>query len=291
MYFLHIHKSGGHSICYQAQQNAMVGNFDNICNVQEDQHCCGDEDSLEAQIRFAQTTNFTFVAAEQEMYDAMATQYYDYIVVLRNSKTRYKSHWRHLVDNANVHFVSSTTSVDRVHDRYVVAMHGKPQPVGNFTKWWQKQPDNYNFRMICGARCRDIPKFQITEEIYQYTMKRLSKFAHVMFMEDMGRSFNHFAQSVGWKTIAANSSELHQNAKAPNPAKFSSIPIEMAWDPFMTILDDALYDVALQNYQVKIHEQVSFGPGNLTRSLIQNYFDTGHQRGCQNPCCGDCSIW
>ncbi|KAG7337374.1 hypothetical protein IV203_034768 [Nitzschia inconspicua] len=288
MYFLHIHKSGGHSICLQAQENKMIGDYNNVCNVQKDQHCCGGEDSLQAQIEFAKNTNFTFVAAEREMYDAMTTEYYDYVVVLRDSKSRYQSHWKHLVSNANTYSVSPYTG-DKVHDRFMIPMHGVRYSVGNRTKWWQSQPDNYNVRMICGTKCLEVPKFQITRKLFIYTLQRLDDFAHVMFLEDMQRSFNLFAKNVGWKN-PANSSQLHQNAKGDNPSKFDSLPVENAWDPFMSVLDDALYDHARQKYQARLSENVSFG-SVADQALVNDYFDNGPGRMCQNPCCGECSIW
>lgn len=305
MYFLHIHKSGGHSLCHQAQNNGMIGNFDNVCNVQHDQRCCGGEDSRQAQVDFATSTNWTFVASEREMYDAMATDYYEYVVVLRDSKARYTSHWRHLVSNAQTRAVSSKTG-DKVHDRFVIITtstsssttttnnDGTRYSVGNRTKWWQHQPDNYTLRMICGAKCKDVPKFQITRQLLDYTLRRLDNFSHVLFLEDMERSYNAFAKSVGWKNPVVVDVELHQNAKSANPAKFDSLPVEQAWDPFMSVLDDALYDHARRQYQTtKLHASVdddSFG-SVANPTLVNDYFTNGPKRGCTTPCCGDCSIW
>jgi hypothetical protein len=268
----------------------MIANFENICNVQKDQRCCGGEDSIEAQVQFAKSTNYTFVAVEKEMYDAMTTDYYHYVVILRDSKSRYKSHWKHLVSNANTYSTfESKKDMDMVHNLYMIPMHGVRYSVGNMTKWCQNQPDNYNVRMICGSKCLEIPKYQITPDLFEYTLQRLEKFSHVMFLEDMERSFDIFAKHMGWKT-PVNASELHQNAKVDNQAKLSRLPLEKAWDPFMSVLDDALYDHARRKYQELPKENVLVGPG-ADHELVNDYFQHGHERNCQNPCCGECSIW
>lgn len=157
------------------------------------------------------------------------------------------------------------------------------------TKWWQNQPDNYNVRMICGSKCLEIPKYQITKELFQYTLRRLDSFSHVIFLEDMQRSFDVFAKHVGWKT-PVNASDLHQNAKVVIPAKFSSIPAERAWDPFMSVLDDALYDHARGKYIGHIQKGILFG-STANQALVTEYCAHGSDRKCQNPCCGECSIW
>ena len=83
-------------MCRQAYMQKLLVNRHKNCNVQDDQHCCGGKDSIEAQVRFANTTSYDFVACEREMYDTMATDHYDYVVTLRDSATRYLSHWNHL---------------------------------------------------------------------------------------------------------------------------------------------------------------------------------------------------
>jgi hypothetical protein len=173
--------------------------------------CCGGEDSLEAQVQFAKSTNNTFVASEKEMYDAMTTVYYDYVVVLRDSKSRYKSHWMHLLSDANTYPVSVRKGdMDTVHNRFMIPMHGVRYSVGNMTKWWQNQPDNYNVRMICGSKCLNVPKYQITPELFEYTLKRIDKFSHSMFLEDMEGSFKEFAR--------------HISSKQLNPQRFQPLP-------------------------------------------------------------------
>jgi hypothetical protein len=156
--------------------------------------------------------------------------------------------------------------------------------------------------MICGTKCQNTPKFQITPELYQYTLTRLSQF-YVIFLENMYESYNVFAQEYGWDQILTES-ELHQNAKFDNRTKFTKSPQEKAWDPLMNVLDDALYDFARQQYHDKLKQFDTipgrsnsptkpsfFGPPPPQPSLIKDYFMDGPKRSCPNPCCGECSFW
>ena len=94
VYLLHIHKSGGTTMCQMARYNNISASATN-CNVQIDQRCCGKDDSKEAQTKFAQTSRYDFVASEGRMYEGMDVEAYRYILVLRKSQERYFSHWKH----------------------------------------------------------------------------------------------------------------------------------------------------------------------------------------------------
>ena len=95
VYLLHIHKSGGTTMCRLAKANGLSTSKYN-CNVQRrDQRCCGHNDTLDAQIQYFYTSPYDFVASEGIMYEAMDTEHYVYIVVLRASQERYFSHWKH----------------------------------------------------------------------------------------------------------------------------------------------------------------------------------------------------
>ena len=99
IYFLHIHKSAGTYFCQQAFKNQMSANYPMNCNVQENQRCCGidiENGNYKSQIEYAKSSTFDVVASEKEMYDIMIPQYYDYVVSLRHSQSRYYSHWSHL---------------------------------------------------------------------------------------------------------------------------------------------------------------------------------------------------
>lgn len=335
IYYLHIHKSAGSTMCLQAQKQLLQVNTGQNCNVQDDLHCCGNEDSLEAQISYANTTKYDFVASEREMYEAMATDYYDYVVTLRDSATRYLSHWNHLRTGANLNplysngnvthsdetsrdsnsdisiILNETTGLSKsspysqqprpkiqmndIHDKYIIKMEtGRRYFVGNFSIWWDHQPDNYNTRMICGAKCLDSPKFQITSDLFEYTLQRLSLFSHVLFLEDLEASYVRFARAVGWKR---NSNIKHQNKKMGASTK--TLPEAMAknnlkYDTLMTVLDDALYAFAQKRHEGNYtnRNKTTYLVEEFVNSEgVQNYFRDGRKRNCKDPCCGECSIW
>ena len=276
IYYLHIHKAGGSTMCKQALKQKLSVSFKNNCNVQEDQHCCGMEDSLEAQIRYANDTGFDFVATEKEMYDTMATDYYDYVVTLRDSATRYVSHWKHVMNIQDAR-----------------QKQGKKILVRNFSAWWELQPDNYSTRMICGFKCLDRSKFQITPQLFQYTLQRLSLFSHVLFLENMEASYTTFATAIGWNTglKVAHENKAESNNKNKNDTK--TMP-EKINDPFMTALDDALYAFARKRYEGNYtnHSDTLLLVKQYANSTdVQDYFRDGRDRNCIDPCCGTCSKW
>jgi len=303
MYYLHIHKGGGTTMCQQAYKEQLRIKRQTNCNVQADQHCCGNEDSLEAQIWYAKTTQFDFVACEKEMYDTMTTDYYDYVVTLRDSATRYVSHWNHLRTNSRLNpLYSKNTSTNKTpkiqmndtHDMHIIIKNKKQYSVGNFATWWELQPDNYNTRMICGAKCLDHPKFQITPQLFQYTLQRLSLFSHVLFLEDMESSYTAFTKAVGW-TRAVN--VVRKNAKMSTSNKTISEKMaenKLRYDPFMTVLDDALYAFARKRYEGNYTSDIEIASlvneyANSTN--VQDYYRDGRSRNCKDPCCGECSKW
>ena len=370
IFYLHIHKSGGSSMCKQAQLQRLRSNYQKNCNVQKDQRCCGNEDSINAQVRFAidrKTSRFEFVACEKEMYDAMVTDYYDYVVTLRESMSRYFSHWSHVrrlavlnplykynnkkKNNRNSNGNSNSNNysnhndirtrtrvlprnINDVHDKYITRQ-GKI-PVGNFNTWFNYQPDNFNIRMICGTRCTNIPKFQITPELFEYTLQRISLFSHVIFLEDMKDTYETFRKSMGWnkKTIVhenknkeyivapssisnskssnrllsnmtttanINNSSGNNNNNNNNNNYSDTTNNNIVYEPFMTVLDDALYEFARRKYENKKNGTVLLSSSSSSSSwekeqfnnqeLIKQYFQEGSSRDCTNPCCGECSVW
>jgi len=133
--------------------------------------------------------------------------------------------------------------------------------LGNYTHWILGQPDNYNMRMICGTRCRDVPKYRLTQDLFEYTMLRLwYNFTHILFVEDMDNSFRRFATAYGWTipsstatiknattTVATIPSSDTKKAKKKKQQFLSSLS-NSSWDPYMSVLDDALYEFAKRKY-------------------------------------------
>lgn len=209
MFLLHLHKSGGSTMCRIAAANGEIAKTHNNCNVQQDQRCCGG-DTLEAHEAFAKTTKYTFVANERHMYEAMDRAHFEYVVVLRDSRARYYSHWRHVRRTAKIH-------------------------VEPFTEWLLGQPDNWNLRQLCGTRCMNVPKFQLTHDHVSYARERLARFDHVLRMDMPGYNFTRdvetLARSRGWtKPLDAYANRARPGPHTPVP----DVPI------MMTYLDDAL---------------------------------------------------
>lgn len=254
IYFLHIHKSGGTNMCKAARANNETAAATN-CNPQQDQRCCGGGDSLFAQQFFVQVTNFTFVANERDMYSAMDLKNYRYVVMLRNSLERYKSHWKN-----------------------VCRVHGANQ-AGTFTSWWTRQPDNWSVRKICGTKCIKIPKFHISVSQFEYVLERLRKFEDILFLERFNETFTKFARRVGWTQLPIPVSSY---------SHFDYPKDSGEWDPLMSALDDALYEYAEALYRGE--SEPALKP--TTQALVHKYFQEGPGRLCTSPCCHtNCSVY
>lgn len=255
IYYLHIHKSAGSTMCIGAQKNGLKTSKKN-CNVQRDQRCCGGADDLASQQAFALSTDMNFVANEQDMYETMDMEHYRYVVTLRKSRDRYRSHWEHVVR----------------------AFY--PNYMTDFSRWWQKQPDNWNFRKICGSRCMRIPKFQITEDLFQYTMERLQHFDDILIFERFNETFATFAQNVGWEKMPLTKGGKKKNVTYPDSGG--------EWDPLMSALDDALYEIGVARARGESGAPLSAA----TLESVHRYFETGKDRVCNSPCCSSvCSLY
>lgn len=336
IYYLHIHKSGGSTMCKQASFQRLKVNSKSNCNVQADQRCCGYKDSYQAQAHFADHTFYDFVASEKEMYDAMAPDYYDYVVTLRDSATRYMSHWNHVrtLAKLNPRFKNKIVSpkakkgvrklripkqkpppraknmrtaptpspqpkpqteikINEVNEKYVIRNKDEGSfYVGNFTAWWELQPDNYSTRMICGAKCLNTPKFQLTPDLFRITLERLSLFSHILFVEDMEASYDKFSSTVGWD----RAKQLrHENQRIDSREKKTVAELmadnNLSYDPFTTVLDDALYGFARQRYESNYANDDTAIDEILNSKPVREYFEGGKKRGCKNPCCGKCSAY
>jgi len=378
IHFLHIHKSAGTFVCKQAFQNKLAIDLKRNCNVRDDQKCCWydqekkswtekvegnlDETTLIQQsINFAKNAPFDFVATERELAGPMLTDYYDYVVSLRDSLSRYQSHWQHLIRNAkqrkkeveryqkrqgNAGNASRRTTkqahrgggylvsgqknggtdkngdtkpspwgldktsnvivgprskwaktgedpeIDPIHWNLTVInpKDGSIHPVGNFTKWMDGQPDNYSLRMICGTKCLKVPKYGISKELFDYSLEKLwTDFSHILFVEDMDESFARFATSYGWNKLDATTGKKKENQK-PKSESSSSMQYN---EPFLTVLDDALYEFAKRKYNSNgdDHDSLPDLRPFENQKMVDMYFREGPNRNCTNSCCGYCSKW
>ena len=264
IHFLHIHKSGGTAVCRLAGKNMNSFELETSgnCNVQPDQQCCGDEDTMEAQARFAKKTRYKFVATEKYMYESMDPHYYRYVLTLRTSIERYASHYLHLERNGAFQKNKRT-----------------------FYQWIAGQPDNWNMRHICGMMCMDVPKFSLNETHWNHTLARLGLFENILFMSDSNSSlfddsYNRFACDVGWNELKPLTNPKKLNGKPDGQQKdyYDILKNHNGWDERTTLLDDILYQYALALYQGKVSEvAVDF-------TKMKN-----EEVACTDPCCGPCT--
>lgn len=256
VYYLHIHKTGGSTLCHSAFVNHLKVKRSQNCNVQHDQHCCGEADTLAASTRFFETSFYTFVANEAEMYETMDTTRYFYVVTMRHAQTRYLSHWNH------------------VQQLY------KKDDMPGFAHWWKQQPDNYSTRMICGPSCLKTPKFGITPNQFDKTLARLSQFEGFLFVEDYEQSFTKLQQQLGWTTVGKKE-QVAGNHYLDNKSTVEGSD----FDPAMGVLDEAIYEFAMMKYLGNPNPALS----DETLSTLDLYFEDVAHRHCRDPCCGECS--
>ena len=303
LFFVHIHKSAGTLFCRLAFKNRVNTNHASNCNVQDDQYCCGGTDTPEAQISFATETYLDLVATERELYDSMAPDYYDYIVTLRDSKSRYYSHYGHLRrmmpvgpgyqvggfgDSAWI-FGNNSILNRKIKRREVPVGE---DPLGTFSRWYRGQPDNWNVRILCGAKCRPQPKYQITQELFEYTLKRVDQFRHFLFVEDLESSYNKMALEYRWYNLSddryAYILESNGNRRKDKDVVDQRLANE-TWDPFMSVLDDALYEFARRKYH-HVGAKELWAPFRNHEALTR-YFEDGGSFRCQDACCGNCTAY
>eukprot|EP00934_Nitzschia_sp_Nitz4_P008911 Nitzschia sp. Nitz4//scaffold70_size99833//13059//14102//NITZ4_004585-RA/size99833-processed-gene-0.3-mRNA-1//1//CDS//3329557105//8901//frame0 len=288
LYFVHIHKSGGTFFCEYVFRNRVYAHRRRNCNVQGDGYCCGHQDSLEAQIQFANTTFWDLVATERDMYEHMALDYYTYIVSLRRSKDRYYSHWEHLKRMGKQNegmgdssWLFANITVDQVPKKTL------PQ-LGNFSQWWAGQPDNWNTRILCGPKCRPQPKYQITRDQFEYTLHRLDQFSFVLFVEDMQGSYDKIAAHYNWTGFEAlvnvDHKQLHLN-RNKNKKNAEALMVLEPWGPLMSPLDDALYEFAQRKDR---GEQDLWRPFS-NQEALETYFRDGPKMNYTSICGEECT--
>jgi len=176
VYFLHVHKAGGTTLCSAARANLVYANYLDDCNVASLKRCCGGN-TTEKHRQFYETSPFQFVGNEWPMYDVVDTERYRYVVTLRDSVSRYRSHYKHDLKISNL------------------------KKVGQFPNWMKAQPDNFNLRMVCGDRCLQRARFQLTRGDLDYTVEKLrDDFDSIILMEDFNFTYTKFASKLGWTT-------------------------------------------------------------------------------------------
>jgi hypothetical protein len=269
--FIHIRNSGGNSLCYAARANGM-STPPHGCELSEQPKVS----SLLSSPRYDFVTSRHYVADVDTKKDM-----YRHVVMLRDSRDRYLSHWKS-----------------------VVFRH--PDQT-SFTSWWQRQPDNWNVRVLCGAACAEVPKFQITRQQHELALWRLESFDDVLLLEHFNATFASLAAQVGWTlmpTPASTSSMVLLSSSTSDTSSAAQLrmaalqqrsesngnsitqPSRWGWDPFMSALDADLYAHARQ----VLSRRGILPPDSAQKSAederaVQDYFDKGSARRCLNPCC------
>jgi hypothetical protein len=129
-----------------------------------------------------------------------------------------------------------------------------------------------------------VSKFQLTREHFDYTLHRLANFSHVIFVEDLEASFGKFAAAYGWQYNFGGVKQ-HQHLDPKKQMELHSL------DPYMTVLDDALYEFAKRKYHHLSDDELWDMNNFANQLLVDDYFRNGPSRGCINECCGECSKW
>jgi len=209
--FLHLHKGAGTFLCNMAKTNNMrVGGGGN-CLVQVDQRCCGG-DTREEQYNFTKSTNFDFVANENYMYANLDPTLFIHVTILRDSWSRYVSHFGH-----------------------VKRAYGLKD---SLLTWIRGQPDNWNVRHICGTRCMLRPKFGLSREDYAYTRARLRMFRHVIRLPAGAGNLSAFHRDVAALCRGLKWSKCNTMRRV-NAGQQSESQLQPPWQ--LTALDDCLF--------------------------------------------------
>ena len=249
-YFVHIHKSAGTTFCSMAHKNHLRTEHNRNCNVQYDLRCCGKVDTVEGQISYARYSTYDLVAIEKEMYDSMAPEYYNYVTILRNSRSRYMSHYNHIRNEVlglgRKHSKKQTEGDAGSTSQLALPTSTSTLWNETFTTWYTRQPDNWNTRILCGPKCLSTAKFQISAELFLYTLQRLDKFEDILFVETFDKSYDMFRQKHNWSSTEIVPLQQYNvrriNITSSNSDGGYQQISSQGWDPLMSALDDALYE-------------------------------------------------
>jgi len=190
IYYLHLHKAGGSTMCRMARANVKA-NLGRNCNTEP--LCCGE--SLAEQRAFANSTPYEFVANERWMTSGpMDLENYRYFTTVRHPVARSLSQFRHLNRHAgkqNAKLVAGTT----------------------YRHWLERQPDNFYIRNMLGRKVLDLPRGRITASHTMLAMQRLAQFEGVMILEDYERTAQVLKTSLGWEHMSPTS---HRHGSTAN---------------------------------------------------------------------------
>jgi len=299
-YFLHVHKSGGTSVCKLARLNGEHSSGKTNCNVyrlashsehvQNANHhntsCCGSTVAVQAQ--FAAKTDWTFIANERDMPPELDHEHYKYMTVVRDPLKRHVSNYFYTM---NIH-------------------SERKDSTKSFLQWYEHQADNYFLRKICGLACR-VPRGSLNQTHLDIALRMLDQFDAVVVIDDALFSFSNMSvvlkDEIGWGTSAAVHTQRRKSqldSLAKKLAKAGAAKYE-----YMNTFDDELYAYArvLAAQQREAHEGKDLNGGSTTTALSdaakenlervrEEEVSSGRRAAysalegkCNNSCCGKCS--
>ena len=267
IYFMHMHNSGGTTMCNIANKQKSLNPSKRNCNVFlklkfNDANfghaipCCGD--TIAEQANYAKTSTHKFIANEMYLPNELDYSNYDYITVLRDPWQRYLSHFAHDFPKQEKNFKSLTRynkkSQDSIHkifgdgdslanDKFSVFL------AKNYSQWVNSQRDNYYTRKLCGKNCMNVPRGKLNSTHLEKAKTRLNHFGAVLILENLSESLKIMEDKFGWRIpnkYSLDKYESNTNNEKVNHKPREGLPgMEIDKIQELTSFDDELYALAI----------------------------------------------
>ena len=173
IYYLHIHKSGGSTICEIAKVNGLTKGEYN-CNVPpNERHLL--RGTPQEQKRLYNKISNRFIANEDELADEVDWELYSYMTVIRHPFTRAYSHYNHAKGYHKLDI--------------------------SFKEWVTNRPDNILTRILCGTSCMEVKQGHLNDTHLNKAMYNLHHFDVVFTLENLHRSMGLLKDIYGLKQV------------------------------------------------------------------------------------------
>lgn len=216
IYFAHVHKAGGSSLCGLARANGERttrtlttprGSFESNCNPSTDeQHVVLATGTVEQQEQAQQQLQkFTFIANEYGLPDAWRKdpKTFVYITMLRKPGARYLSHFAHEQLGGAAYSSGANRRLN----------------TSLFCTWLSNQPCNFMTRYFAGQSSRAKPRGQLTKQDLERARGRLAQFDIVLTLESFDSAVQEgfIRRAVGWKSMRPphGGTKVHANDRLP----------------------------------------------------------------------------
>lgn len=280
IFFKHMHKSGGSTLCNIARQNvraekapipggsdgwdtncvpqsAFVNTGPGVPTIESEKEgawyggvCYASHLSVAAQRALNIThKELDFIASEGPMPDTLALELpVAWITMLRDPLDRTLSSYRWW------EFLAQRFK-DKPKVRTALCGAYEAPPVGaTLQEWLRVYPDNWMVRTLCGRSVLMDSTVTITEEHLKAAKARLNQFSIVMVLEEMENSMSLLASSLGWKNVDARA--LQSNVMSNTSARE-----ELASQPDLLHVLQAKNEMDLKLYRYGLelfHRQLKF---------------------------------